>query len=416
MENFDLTESRCFLRSLQEEAAKGLKGFPWANAEDITEASIQYLRKQTSYFLTSDPEMVQRGVFKYHRGKENERILRAEELIRRVRPGPFEDPNYFALLAYQAASIEMTIPWVDKEKFRNYLLGTLHAPFVNAFARIYPSSSGTTVVLYSGIIDFIYQAAKAVVEAINPQIANDGKSKVRADTDLGKIRQGLRKNPAPSDRLYKTLESYFFKGYPRAFANEKVRDEHGPVLGGVIVPLSERWIIAHEYGHELIKTVDFSKAPNNPSWAKEFSADTTATIATVLSASQLDILPPEFALSAGSFVLACLEILERAVSILKTGLESANHGSQSHPPNEERANQIVAEFHRFFDFKYRDGGGFDLDFGLKSEAPENHEFGEELKDKVHFFSRVLMAIWEYVRKQLLNQFQLKRQIHPMWTK
>jgi len=413
MENQDLTESRNYLRFLQEEAAKDSGGFNRAVSGDITEMSIQCLRKQTAYISSNDPELVRRGCYKYSRIQEDQRILHAEELIRRVRPGPFEDANYFALLAYQAASIEMTIPWVNKNIFRSYLLGTLHAPFVNAFARIQKSSGATTVIVHSGMIDFIYQAAKAVVEALNPQLVNDGKAAARAQTDLNVIKQGLIKNSAPSDRLYKTLESYFFIGYPRAFAEEKVRDEHGIILG-VIVPLSERWIIAHEYGHELTKNFDFSKAPNNPSWAKEFSADTNATIATVLSAAQLDVLPPEFPLSAGSFVLACIEILERALSLLTTGQDSVRHESQSHPPNEVRASQIVTQFYHFFDFKYRDTGGFDLDFGFRSEVPENEELGKELKDKTHFFSRVLMAIWESVREQLLNQFKLNRQLHRMW--
>jgi len=393
MENQDLTESRNHLRFLQEEAAKDSGGFDWASSGDTTEMSVQYLRKQTSYVPDRDPELVRRGCYKYPRKEEDQRILHAEEIIRRVRPGPFEDPNYFALLAYQAASVEITIPWVNRSIFKNYLLGTLHAPFVNAFAKIYQSSDTTTVILHSGMIDFIYQAAKVVVEAINPQLVTDGTATVRADTDLEAIKKMLRKNSAPSVRLCKTLESYFYKGYPRAFAEEKVRNEYGPVLG-VLVPLSERWILAHEYGHALTKNVDFSNASNNPSWAKEFSADTNATISTVLSASQLDILPPEYPLSAGSFVLACVEILERTLSLLTTGMDSEHHESESHPPNEIRAIQIVTQYFHFFDFKYRETGEFDLFFGFRSEVPDNDEFGKELKYKVHFFSSVLLAVWK----------------------
>ena len=220
-----LSQARRFLREEQARAAKGALGFPYAHLENVTEQSVGLLKRQRQFVPTSDPNIVRRGVFRFDREPEVERIRRSEDLVRRVEPGPFEDPGYFAFLAYQAASIEMALPLDHKDRFSRFLLGTVHAASVNAFSQRFSSTGYTVVALHSGIIDFIYQSAKAVVDALNPVRTPDASSFVRSNADLERIRAELKTNDAPVDRVYRTLESYFFQGYPRAFANEAVFEE-----------------------------------------------------------------------------------------------------------------------------------------------------------------------------------------------
>ena len=70
------------------------------------------------------------------------------------------------------------------------------------------------VVLHSALIELAYQAAKATVAATHPAPSN---------------------GPQPAERLYRTLEACFFKGYPRAFQNETVPSEH--VLALTVFPV-----------------------------------------------------------------------------------------------------------------------------------------------------------------------------------
>jgi hypothetical protein len=413
-----LLQARQFLRKQQEKAATGVQGFPYARFDNITEQALKSLKDQREVIPTDDPHIVRRGAFRFNREMEEERIRLSEDLVRRVQPGPFEDPNYFALLTYQAASIEMAMRALlkkDNDRFSLFLLGTIHKPDVNAFAEIFPCSGYTVVVLHSAIIDFVYQAAKAVVETLNPIRTINGTSAVHADTRLEKIRAELGRNPAPADRIYRTLESYFFYGYPRAFANEPIKEEHVPVLS-ILISMAERWIIAHEYGHGLAIGRNFHSAPSNESWAKEFFADTQAAILSVYSADLLDSLPPEFALSGGNFTLACLDVLRRAQSILqKKGHESPDRGSDTHPPYEVRAEQNLAAFRQFFDVEYKNRGLFDLKFVIRKEPPKDHTFGsEEHIRRVYEFSTVLFEIWPYVKAKLIQQVILKRPLHTMW--
>lgn len=410
-----LDEARRFLREEQAKAAKGRPGFPYANRENVTEQSLSRLMTQRQYVPTGDPNMVRRGVLHFDRRQEEERIRRSGELVRRVEPGPFEDPGYFAFLAYEAASFEMTaLPQEGWGGFSRFLLGTVHTASVNAFSQQSEADGYWVVLLNSGFIDFVYQSAKAVIEALHPVRSVDNKSFVQANTDPQKIRAELKVNDAPANRVYRTLESYFFGGYPRAFTNETLLEEHIPPLES-LVSMAERWTLAHEYGHGLALDLDFRKAPN-PSWAEEFFADGQATILTVLSALSLDGVPPEVPLSGGVFTLACLNLVRRAYSIVTTGQDSQDSGSATHPPYKRRAEQNVTVFRHYFDVQYKDGGraGLDWQFKLRKNLPAEDTFVREHREGVYVFANVLFDIWPAVKQRLAEQFKAKRPLHEMW--
>ncbi len=211
---------------------------------------------------------------------EEKRIALAEDLIRRTDPGPFEDPIYLALLAYQAASIELALPdSIDGRKidagWSRFLLGTAHSPEVQA--QSWTSSQGYTVVwLDSGLIEFCYQAAKAVIATLHPVTVSG--TRVSFEFTDQHIRDELDRNPEPVERLYRTLEAYFFgDGYPRApgFSQEAVPAEQVIPLT-ILVDMMERWVLAHEYGHGFATGWGFKNRANetedvSPARAEEFS-------------------------------------------------------------------------------------------------------------------------------------------------
>jgi hypothetical protein len=414
----ELSAARNFLRDEQERSAKETGAFQHVGHEPVTAQTLLALHAQRVFDPTSDAITVRRGPFKFERKKEEARIQNAQELVRRVDPGPFEDPNYFALIAYQAASVEMAFQQIlgeerATEPLSRFLVGTVHRPEVNAFAQIEHANGYTVVVLHSALVDFIYQSAKAVVEALNPIRPADGRSAVTAVVQPEHILAELQRNHAPVDRLYQTLESYFFGGYPRASSYEVVKDEHSPILS-VLVAMAERWVIAHEYGHGFAIAFDWSEGPGNPRWAEEFFADRNATICTVLSAASLDGLPPEFALSGGTFALACLEILRRSLDILRSGAAVEDLGGSDHPPPKKRAAQIVDGFRQYFDVEYTIDGNFNLALAVRKGPPRSHGFTNEHSQRAYAHANVLFTIWKFVKGILLRQFQEKRSLHPMW--
>lgn len=386
------------------------------------ELALQFLNSQHGFEETADPNTVRRGVFKFDRKQELRRLSLSEELLRRIDPGPYEDPNYLALLAFQAASAEMGFEALSQrpepERWSHFLLGTVHEPQVNAFADSVDVKDATIIELYSGFIDFIYQSAKALIEALDPHISDDPRATTSAASDEKSIAKNLNENPGPVNRLYRTLEAYFYHGYPRAFWNEEVPAVQSPSLG-MLVGLAERWAVSHEYGHGLTTEFHRPLPPDaNKAWVDEYIADQNATILTVVSACQFDGVTPEFPLSSANFVLACLEILRQALSIVQAGEANPPWTDNTHPPNKVRAEDNVQTFYRFFDVVYDGPFLKDLNFVLQPPNSLPRQIPNTVREQIgHSFDLAngVFSIWKRVAPMLLRDKDNNRRPHPMWV-
>lgn len=417
-----LLQARRFLRDLQ--AEHPTRGGPVriALGESVLDACLARLNERRNFQPTDDPDVVVRNGIKLDRKLEECRIALAENLIRRVDPGPFEDPVYLALIAYQAASIEMALPDSIEDKradpgWSRFLIGTIHSSELNAFAQRFDTHGYTVVALYSALIEFAYQAAKVVVAAQNPTGSSRSQSFVTTNASADHVAAQLERNQEPIERLYRTLEAYFFKGYPRAFAGEIVPVEHVLPLTHLI-GMAERWIIAHEYGHGLAAAVDWTRDPAvNPGRAEEFFADNNATILTAMSAVKLDGIPPEFALIGGTFALSCLEIFQRGLSVVRCGKESGDASDVDHPSNRVRAQNIGDNFDRFFD-SCADGKSHGINLRLVLEPHRNWSNNEAPPvhiQRVFQYPNTLLAIWAQVRPRLMKDFENGRILNPIWS-
>ncbi len=382
-----LQEARLFLRDLQARHPTPAGALGIALGTSVVDACLAQLKARREFELTDDPQRVRRGGMCFHRELEERRIDTAEALVTRIAPGHFEDPVYLALMAYQAASIMMALP--DEAAggrrkgpdWSRFLIGTVHNPEVNAFAQRFIHSGHTVVVLHSALIELAYQAAKATVAATHPAPSN---------------------GPQPAERLYRTLEACFFKGYPRAFQNETVPSEHVLALT-YLIGMVERWVIGHEFGHGLATEVGWNWAPvESPARSEEFFADNHATVLTALSAHRLDGYPPDSALVGGIFALACLDIFQRGLSLVRHGEERAGTDDGEHPGNEARAQNIVAIFKSFFTSP------------LSGDARITAEECAKVGSRVFVQANTLLTLWREVRPRLMKDFQQGRAVAPMW--
>jgi hypothetical protein len=353
----------------------------------------------------------------------------AEDLIRRIDPGPFEDPIYLALLAYQTASIELAFGEEIDLDWSKFLLGTVHSPELNAESQtqfFYPTLSFpqgyTVVVLNSALIEYSYQAAKALMAALNPVWSTVPGSSVTFEFSEQHIRDELARNQEPIERLYRTLEAYFFAGYPRAFYNESVPAPQVIPLTQ-LVAMTERWVIAHEYGHGFASRMGFTKKAyesenvENVKRAEEYFADNNATILTVLSAARLDAVGPHISLAGPLFALACLEVKRRALSVVRCGKVLPGMGDAEHPPNKARANNVLAAFDLFFE-EGPQNGPHNIDLSLVLRPPDWKPVDSEAKKELHAtvfrWSNALFMIWDQVQPRLQKDFENKRPLHHMW--
>lgn len=412
---------RDFLREMQKADSTRAHLRPRPQTPPVVELALQHLIEQHKWEPTDDVNTVTRGIFKFDRRQEETRMRLAEDLIRRVDPGPYEDPSYLALLAFQAASIEMAFENLaggpDPQRWSQFLLGTSHSNVVDSFAQTFHGDRHVVIVMTSALVDFVYQAAKALVAAQDPHLSHVSGSTLSSTTDPASIEKFIQNDPEPINRLYRTFEAYFYRGYPRAFVNEPVKAEHHPVLGSLI-GLAERWAIAHEYGHGFARDrLDrFSRAPN-PAWAQEFFADQNATVLTVLSSVLLDSMPPESALASGIFVLACLDLLRRAAAVVRTGKDPGPEDDPTHPPNKQRAEFVVDTFYEFFDAVYDDRGRLRDLIVVRNKSnrlPVSDHVRRQISGSFDF-AKGLFVIWKPVKQLLLQDHANQRPLHDMWT-
>lgn len=408
----DLELARTVLRTRQRVDADR------AQDGEVTAAALKAFAAQNAFLPHKDPDRVTRGAFSFYRSLELERLARGEALIRRVRPGIFEDPSYFALLAYQAASLEMAwgclAPAAPPETFSRFLLGTAHHPDVNAMALRVRAGATWVIVVNSGLVDFVHQAAKVIVAAASPQDVDDRRL-VKATFGSASALEYLKSDPEPAERLYRTLEAYFFGGYPRAFGHETVPAVMHPPLA-LLVGFAERWIIGHEYGHGMIPPMIDPPPDAHPDVVKEFFADAMATAATVHSAGWLDGVPPEFPLGSAIFVLACLDVLDRGRRLVTTGDDTAEEAdSTTHPTPRDRARETLRGFKRSFDVRYTPDHNFDLEYWVRPEPPTNHGFTADKEEVAYSYANALIAVWTSVRDRLKADHASGRPLHPMWV-
>ena len=108
---------------------------------------------------------------------EQARWRRTREIIDRCAPGEYEDGNYFAMLAREAASVEMYLDTTDHDlelgtAAKRVLFGTTGHPASHASSR--PIGDSVVILMSAGMMYFLYQAAKSVVLSWKPTSAPDG--------------------------------------------------------------------------------------------------------------------------------------------------------------------------------------------------------------------------------------------------
>jgi hypothetical protein len=363
---------------------------------------------------TRNPRIVRRGGLKFDPVLETRRIELAEEIAKRVDPGPAEDPSRFAIIAYAAASIELGFPDELSQRLNQdwsrFLFGSVSSQEIQAGYGLIEATGMSIVYVSSALIDFLVQAAQIVVTATKaPALPG---TTAREDFRPEAVNQRLDSDSTVVDRLYQVLKAYIYDGSPHAF-QEKVNDPSNLPLG-LLLSMANRWVIGHECGHRF--AADLQKRFTMSGVQEEFFADLSAMVQTAYSATRLDGVPPELGAAGGAFFLACDDVLQRAISVAKTGEECAGAGDNTHPADESRAIAMVNAFYSILDVSY-ESGGISLSLRTEPRTLETASPGMRLlRTRVLGHARALFQIWDRARRLLLEDFRAGRQPHAIWKR
>jgi hypothetical protein len=340
--------------------------------------------------------------FRYPAVAERERWSRTREVLTRVSPGPDEDAEYLEALARQAAAVEMGIlgRYGSMKVARGedicdrVLLGTVQSNGPDAYSRAFQDYY--FVLVEAGLIDFLRCLANAAIlswrpitpspDPLHPRPANAVLYSFKHEP--ADIEAVLRADAYPLELLRRTLSAYVFEGQPR------IEIRPPPSIGyqmplAALIDTSERFLIAHEYGHTLHDEI---AANAGNAWVEEFFADTVAFRYAIISARVLDGLPPPYAMSGGFFVPMALEILRRTLDIIRVGRVQADTGFDSHPPLQDR----WANLRRLYLAE------------VSNKHDENAIYGAEGA------SVTLEYLWSRLVKEGVAEWRSGRKVHSMW--
>ncbi|MGI8570982.1 MAG: hypothetical protein ACR2KT_19035 [Methylocella sp.] len=288
---------------------------------------------------------VQTPAFKYPERTERLRWARTRNILLRSSPGPDEDGNYLEMIARQAASIEMILcqEHTDQPNQRSQelcdhlLLGTLPTLQPSAFARRHGDFH--FVQISAGLMEFAYQSSKAVVLSWKPMNGPESnRSEFKCEPE--DVQSVLSKNPLPLQLMRLTIENYLFDGWPRATAYAPPPINYQAPLE-LLINCTERFIIAHEYCHNLYDAFDIVP-PGDPLRGEEFAADVLAFHLVAESGFCLDRLPPNVSTQGAYFVLASLGVIHMALDLARYGEVREDLGFAGHPPIKQRL-QVLRE-------------------------------------------------------------------------
>jgi hypothetical protein len=291
-----------------------------------------------------DPDIVD-GNWRYDSARERERQSLTREIIDRVDPGPYEDPRFMAMLARQAASVELAVrggmgTQATTEALERIIIGTTGEPRSEAYsARV---AAGVVVAVSAGMMEFLYQSAKAVALSWPPPDPAAGYAQGLSVLPE-RIEAALESDPYPIELLRDTLTTWLYEGRPRAIHSRLPPAEvHAPIT--LLINGAERFILAHEYGHALTDHLgvlaadaavpgDYSEA-----WRREFAADAFAVQAVVISSRTLDRLPANMGLLGAMLAMKACEIFDEAFLLSASAGDrpTAPAVSLSHPPFAQR--------------------------------------------------------------------------------
>jgi hypothetical protein len=339
-----LDRARVYLRSVQAAKASGFDEHPGETADVVAHKAAD---AREANAMQSGGKFHMSG-FSYDAHTEKARFGRTHEIITRVVPGPFEDGEYFELLARQAASIELYLAATTRDPAQlsalsRVLIGTIATTQVHATTTLV--GNVPIIMLSPGTIYTCYELSKAV--ALSWRIIQGGKpqdSRVAFASDIDDIRKFLNKHDQPVRTVTETIINWLLEGLPRPNYSRPVPANRTPLLT-LLINGAERFILSHEYAHVLFdhlrillpdpEGLDPLTSPQD----KEFRADGLAVRVTADSAAMLDRLPPNIALQGALLAMKAADVARRVKAIARGGV--IEDEPLTHPPFADRVAVFV---------------------------------------------------------------------------
>jgi hypothetical protein len=266
----------------------------------------------------------------------------AAESVRQA-PSRYEDPLMYSILVELASSIETAAAQTGMTVPHRPVLGSLPHGQVNALTILVPGTSEHIVLFESQMFLFASLLSKAVARAF-PLTSRDGEwlsfSAQQAD-----IERRIDSDPSVLRRFTEVVLAYAMTGRP-GDAPQYVEDSPHGLIAGHLREALELFVLGHEYGHVIgghLTTATRTAAllPGEDtealdySWRQEHEADVYGAMLAVSAMMRVKRLDGALSYWGSDLFFSAMDVMDRAVSLLRTG-DERRQTLGSHPPADQR--------------------------------------------------------------------------------
>jgi hypothetical protein len=257
--------------------------------------------------------------------------------------------TYTHLIMREAEAIEEMLPRLDMPLDVEPLFRAIGSGRVNAMAVNVPTTGEYILLFDTGLFTFCNLFAKIASRCIPFQSTANGMNKF--STDPGDVDAAIASNvPEMKKRYVDVLSSYIIGGDPKR-ADAYLLQQPYMSLADQLRNSMALFVIGHEYAHitrghlnaKRDSEANLSRPLNDQEqqWMDEIEADTKGFELALNVQIHRDHLDLPLSYWGADFFLSCLVIVERCVSILRTGsLPDPNSEKGSHPPATTRRSML----------------------------------------------------------------------------
>jgi len=310
----------------------------------------------------------------------------------------YQDPAWYALIAGMVKEIEEALHERGIRLNPSPIFGSLPTGRVNGIALKVPEDDQIIILIEDGLFGFANLAAKVITRAFPFKGEDEGR--LTFSTKDSDWQQELAAKPEISERFLEVLLAYILGGHPH-LARPYLPEPNYDGISSVLRETMEIFVLCHEYGHivsghlnvdntkkSMIADEDMDEIAT--SWQEEFEADIKGLdfMLEVMRKRGFDL---SLSFWGVEFFFGCIDVVERAVSIIRTGDVNVQI-SATHPPTEMRREMLHSVLKNSVPKEYA-AGPLELADLVKSILDHLWHVCEPVLQKAHRDGVMLAPAW-----------------------
>ncbi len=335
IEKVPVVRARRRLNSMQEEFSRHFRLPPPPHLGDPYQEALEYIhRYEKGAKVEGNWIRSEASPFRYDLKSERARFARTQEIVDRVRPGEYEEHPLFALLARQAASVELILEAMapaNKPFHPAILLGTLPFTAVDDVSSVSVESDYAIILLDRAFIQFLYRIIKVSVLAWKP-MKPPGQALSSFSMSAEDVIEIIDKDKTLEEAFFRCVNGYLLTGFPGPSVEGDIPRAYQIPLSALLAT-AERFMIARGYAQlalmdpEFPAPAVFRKTSPRDDMERTVALDFIAVSYVIASAARLDGSDPEIAIQGCGLPLVCLELIDSAAA----ALAPTTHRAQPRP-------------------------------------------------------------------------------------